>query len=99
MASDPCTKRRTRRCRRRGHVGFPGSELNVTLVALKELGFHDVHDILSRAVSVFPGSQVPKDWKRRNDLVEGFSTDERLANYSDQSTVKITARPAPAAFL
>jgi hypothetical protein len=52
-----------------------GAYANETLAALTELGFHDVHEILSRAVAVFPGSQVPKDWKERNDLVEGFSED------------------------
>jgi len=38
----------------------------------------DVHEILSCAVNVFPGGQVPKDWEQRNTLVEGFS-DETFA--------------------
>ena len=62
-----------------GHSQFfmnpVGAYANETLAALNELGLQDVHDILSRAVAVFPGSQVPKDWKERNDLVEGFSDD------------------------
>src|SRR5262249_17325470 len=62
-----------------GHSQFfmnpVGAYANETLVALKELEFQNVHDILSRAVSVFPRSQVPKGWKKRNDLLEGFSDD------------------------
>ena len=53
-----------------------GAYANETLGALEDLGFQNVHGILSRAVAVFPGSQVPKDWKERNDLIEEFSEDE-----------------------
>jgi hypothetical protein len=60
-----------------GHSQFfmnpVGAYANETLAALKELRFQNVHGILSRAVAVFPGSQVPKDWKERNDLVKGYS--------------------------
>jgi hypothetical protein len=62
-----------------GHSQFVtnpvGAYANETLAALKELRFQKVHDILSRAVTVFPNSHVPKDSKERNDLVEGFSDD------------------------
>lgn len=62
-----------------GHTQFfmnpVGAYANETLVALEELGFENIHAILSRAVAAFPGSQVPKDWEERNGLVEGFSDD------------------------
>lgn len=62
-----------------GHCQFfsnpVGAYADETLAALKELGFHRIHDILSRAVAVFPGSQVPEDWSARNALVEGFPKD------------------------
>jgi hypothetical protein len=48
-----------------GHSQFfmnpVGAFANETLAALNELGFQNVHDILSRAIAVFPESQVPKD--------------------------------------
>jgi Domain of unknown function (DUF4375) len=62
-----------------GHSQFfmnpAGAHANETLGALRDLGFQNVHDILLRAIVVFPGSQVPKDWKERNDLVKGFPDD------------------------
>jgi hypothetical protein len=62
-----------------GHLQYftnpVGADANETLTALKELRFQEVHDILTQAVAVFPGSHVPKDWKVRNELVEGFSED------------------------
>jgi hypothetical protein len=62
-----------------GHSQFftnpVGAYANETLLALKELGFQNIHEVLARAVAVFPGSKVPKDWKERNHLVEGFSDD------------------------
>jgi Domain of unknown function (DUF4375) len=62
-----------------GHSQFfmnpVGAYANETLAALNELRFQKVHDILLRAVAVFPGSQVPKDWKQRNEIVKGFSED------------------------
>jgi Domain of unknown function (DUF4375) len=62
-----------------GHSQFftnpVGAYANETLLALKELGFQSVHEVLARAVAVFPGSKVPKDWKERNDLLERFSDD------------------------
>jgi hypothetical protein len=62
-----------------GHSQFfmnsVGAYANETLAALTELRFQNVHEILSRAVAVFPASQVPKDSTERNDLVEGFSDD------------------------
>ncbi|WP_425618421.1 DUF4375 domain-containing protein [Anatilimnocola sp. NA78] len=68
-----------------GHSQFfmnpVGAYANETLEALKELRLQKVHGILSLAIAAFPGSQVPKDWKDRNDMVEGF-TDEVLAEWS-----------------
>lgn len=62
-----------------GHSQFfmnpVGAYANETLMALKELRFWKAHDILSRAVAVFPGAQVPKDGNERNKLVEGFADD------------------------
>jgi hypothetical protein len=62
-----------------GHAQFflnpVGAHSNETLAALKELGFGKIHGILSRAVSVFPGSQVPKCWQERTMLVETFPED------------------------
>lgn len=62
-----------------GHSQFfsnpVGAHANETLSALQELGFSEIHGILSRAIAVFPGSQVPKDWDERNALIEGFSED------------------------
>lgn len=62
-----------------GHSQFflnpVGAYADETLAALNELRFQKVHNILSRAIAVFPNSQVPMDWKQRHDLVEGFSDD------------------------
>jgi hypothetical protein len=62
-----------------GHLQFfmnpVGAYADETLAAMKELRFQKIHDILSRAVAVFPGSQVPKQWNERNNLVKGFSDD------------------------
>jgi hypothetical protein len=62
-----------------GHLQYfmnpVGADANETLAALTELGFQDVHEILSRAVAVFPAAKVPKDWKERIDFVHGFSDD------------------------
>src|SRR5262245_11032599 len=62
-----------------GHAQFfmnpVGAYTDETLLALKELGFQQIHDVLARAVAAFPESQVPKAGKARNDLVEGFSED------------------------
>jgi len=62
-----------------GHAQFfmnpVGAYANETLAALDELGLQEIHGILSQAVAVFPGSQVPKDGKERNDLIDGFSDD------------------------
>lgn len=62
-----------------GHFQFfsnpVGAYANETLLALKELGLRNIHEILSRAVAVFPDSRVPMDWEERNDLMNEFSDD------------------------
>jgi hypothetical protein len=59
-----------------GHAQFflnpGGAYAGETLDALVELGFNEVHDILRRAISVFPASRVPKAEHERERLIERF---------------------------
>ncbi len=69
-----------------GHSQFfmnsTGAFANETIVSLEELGFQEFKDILRRAVSVYPNSQVPKDWEERNLLIEKFP--ENAFSFWDQ---------------
>jgi hypothetical protein len=73
-----------------------GAYADETLTAVSELEFHDVHEILTRAVAVFPASQVPKDWKERNDLVQGFSEDDlKLWSQLDRALWRVSSAHWP----
>jgi hypothetical protein len=59
-----------------GHAQFflnpVGAYTSETLNALIELGFAEIHGILTRAAAVFPDSRVPKDWQERERLIQNF---------------------------
>jgi hypothetical protein len=50
-----------------------GAYANETLVALEDLHFEKVRDVLTRAIAAFPASQVPKGHEERNLLIQSFS--------------------------
>jgi hypothetical protein len=59
-----------------GHAQFflnpMGAYASETLDAIFDLGFKEIHGILSRAIAVFPNGSVPKGWQEREQMILGF---------------------------
>jgi hypothetical protein len=59
-----------------GHAQFflnpVGAFANETLDALNELGFIEIGEILSNAISLFPNGLVPRDCQERGVMIQSF---------------------------
>ena len=63
-----------------------------TIQSLKIIGAHKTAAILQQAIDEFPSGQVPKDWSKRNELLESIEDradeiweglDQQFYNYDD----------------